>query len=151
MAHSDKRRHNAGASHSVIETAPKASLFMLLSGLFLLSAFAFFIRNSPSPAELAVYFAPAALLVGAVMGGFFCGTRLSGGESYASAILSVALVAAILLTIKLFVPAPESRSALIVCIILHMLAVAAAMLGAFSANTRRKSRRRKKQKIRSKS
>ncbi len=151
MAHSDKHRRNASDSHSISETAPKASLIMLLSGLFLLSAFAFFIRNSPSPAELAVYFAPTALLIGVVIGGFYCGTRLKGGESYASAILSVALVTAILLAVKLFIPAPESRSALIVGIILHLMSVAAVTLGTFLANTKGRQRRRKKPKIRSKS
>lgn len=151
MARSDKRRHQAGASHSISETAPKASLIMLLSGLFLLSAFTFFIRNSPSPAELAVHFAPAALLIGAVIGGLFCGARLKGGEGYASAILSTAIIAAMLLAARIFIPAPADRSAMPVTVIFHLLMVAAVTLGTFIANAKGKQRRRKKPKFRSKS
>ena len=151
MAHSDKRKHQAGDSHSISETAPKASLIMLLSGLFLLSAFTFFIRNSPSPSELAVHLAPAALIIGAALSGFFCGTRLNGGEGYTSAILSVAIVTVIILGARIFIPAPTNRSAMLTSIIFHLLTVAADMLGTFLASTKGKQKRRKKPKNRSKS
>ena len=151
MARSDKRKRNATDSHSIFETAPKASLIMLFSGLFVLFVLTLLIINSPSPTELSVFLAPASLLSGAAFGGLFCGMRLKGGRGCACAVLSALLVTSILLVARLFVPASLSRSSSVTFTILHLSTLGAAALGTVPANITGNSKRRKIRKYRSKS
>ena len=149
MAHAEKRSRGARAERSISETAPKASLIMLLTGLFLLLIMTLSSANAPSPTELSPILAPVALFLGIAVGGFFCGTRLQGGEGYACAALSAAILTALLLAVKLLIPAPDERLSLAVGVTLHLLTVLTAILGALIAGRLPKRRRRKKSKYRS--
>ena len=80
---------------------------MLLTGLFLLLIMTAASADAPSPAELAPFLAPTALFFGIGAGGFFCGARLHGSEGYACAAISAAMLTALLLAVKLLIPAPD--------------------------------------------
>lgn len=149
MARAEKRSQGSHAERSIFETAPKASLIMLLTGLFLLLVMAAAATNTPSPAELSPILAPIALLLGIAVGGFFCGVRLQGAEGYACAAISAAILTALLLAVKLLIPAPIERLTFAMGAILHLLTVLTAILGTLIAGRMPKRKRRKKSKYRS--
>ena len=149
MAHAEKHSHGARAERSITETAPKASLIMLLSGLFLLFIMTVASANSPSPTELSPILASTSLFLGIAVGGFFCGVRLNGAERYACAAISAAILTALLLAVKILIPAPDECLTFAVRVFLHLLTVLIAVLGALIASRMPKKKRRKKSKYRS--
>lgn len=151
MSHSEKNVRGTPDTRSIPRIAPKASLIMLLSGLFLLFLSTLSVINTPAPAELTVFLAPISLFAGTVSGGFYCGLRLQGTEGYACAAISAAILTALLLAVKIIVPAPVDVQSLTFTVIFHILTVFAAVAGVFAANRIPKKRRRKKSRNRSKS
>ena len=150
MVHSKKREHGTPSVRSITETAPKASLIMLFTGLFVLFVTALFASGTPAPADLSVFLAPAALFLGTTAGGFYCGLRLRGGEGCACAAASSAMLAAVLLLSKLFIAAPKDKLSFTLAVILHLLTVLTAVAGAVIAGRAPKKKRRKKTRNRSK-
>ncbi len=149
MAYAEKHSHGARTERSITETAPKASLIMLFTGLFLLLIMTATSANAPSPTELSPIMAPVALHLGIAVGGFFCGVRLQGADGYACAAISAAILTALLLAVKLLIPAPDECLTFAVGVILHLLTVLSAILGALLASRMPKRKRRKKSKYRS--
>ena len=148
MAYAEKHSHAARTERSITETAPKASLIMLLTGLFLLLIMTAVSANTPSPTELSPILAPLALYLGIAVGGFFCGLRLHGADGYACAAISAAILTALLLAVKLLIPAPDECLTFSVGVILHLLTVLSAILGALLAGRMPKRKRRNKSKYR---
>ena len=150
MSHAEKHNHGAPSKRSITETAPKATLIMLLSGLFLLLLLTASSVNSPAPADLSAIVGPLALFISVTIGGIFCGMRLQGADKYACAALSAAIMTAILLAAKLLISAPEDRFSPAVGMIFHLLTVLFSILGALVAGRFQGTARRKKSKHRSK-
>ena len=149
MSQTVKRSRGVPVARSIYETAPKAFLIMLFSGLFLLLIITAFISNTVSPVELTALAAPSALIAGCIIGGFFCGKRLRGADSVVGAVLSSAVLTASLLAAKIFITPPDDRLGFIVTLLLHLLTVAVSALSALSASRVPQRRRRKKFKHRS--
>ena len=89
MASSISKR-NSKTRHTVIETAPKATLLMLLTGLFILFVGAFIIQKLDSPVALSEPLALTALYLGTAVGGAFCASRMDGNLSFPSALAASA-------------------------------------------------------------
>ena len=149
MAHAERRSHGARSERSITETAPKASLIMLLTGLFLLLIMTAVSADTPSPTGLSPILAPVALFSGIAVGGFFCGVRLQGADRYACAAISAAILTVLLLSVKLLIPSPDDRLTFPLGVILHLLTILSAIVGALIASRLPKRKHRKKSKYRS--
>lgn len=149
MAHANNHTHITPAERSITETAPKATFIMLLSGLFLLLIMTVISANSSTPAELSKILGPLSLYAGIGSGGFFCGMRLRGADKFVCAVVSATALTAVLLAVKIIIPAPEERLSLVFGVIFHILAILIAIMGALVADKLPKRKRRKKSKHRS--
>ena len=149
MSHAKKHSHGTKAERSITQTAPKASLIMLLTGLFLLSIMTAVATGCASPTALTSILAPIALFLGVAVGGFLCGAWLDGASGYACGAISAAIVAMILLAVKLFIPAPDGSHPFAVGLFLNLLIILSAMLGVLLSSRMPKRKRRRKSKHRS--
>lgn len=149
MSYKEKHAHNTQPRRSILQTAPKASLIMLFSGLFLLLIITAISVNSANPTENATISAPAVLFVACVIGGVFCGTRFQSPQKYACAAVSSFIIISLLLLAKLFIYAPQDRTPFSIAIALHLVTFPAVMLGTAIVGKFPKKRRRKKSKYRS--
>ncbi len=132
MASSMSNR-NSQTRHNIIETAPKATLLMLLTGLFILFLGALFTRNTTSPTSLSAPIAYLALYAGTTLGGFFCASRLEGSSGITSALISSSLFCLLIILAKAFIESPPTPNVFSVSLITHLLiplsSVAGALLG----------------------
>ena len=149
MAHAKRYTLGNHTERSIFQTAPKASLIMLLTGLFLLLIMTVAATGSVSPTALTSILAPIALFIGVAVGGFFSGTWLEGSRGYACAGVSAVIVAAILLAAKLFIPIPDESHPFAVGIFLNLLIIISAFLGVLISSRMPKRKRRRKTKHRS--
>ncbi len=133
MASSTGKR-NSKIQHTVIETAPKATLLMLLAGLFILLIGTLIIQNSDSPVALSSALACLALYFGAAVGGCFCAARLNERRMFGCSLTSSSLLCVILIIAKAFVAAPETTKGFAISLICHLLVPACAVLGAVICN-----------------
>ena len=129
MASSISKR-NSKTRHTVIETAPKATLLMLLTGLFILFAGAFFIQKLDSPIALSTPFAIFALYSGAISGGVFCSHRLHGRQALACAVISSAVICVMIIIAKAFIEAPQYPTGFVTSLITHLSILIIAIIGA---------------------
>ena len=125
---------NSKTQHTVIETAPKATLLMLLTGLFILFVGAFFIQKIDSPVAFSELFAPFALYLGAAVGGAFCASRMDGKLSLSSALIASSILCIILILAKAFVAEPNDPRGALISFIAHLLIPITALLGAWICN-----------------
>ena len=132
-------------SHSVFETAPKAVLLMLFTGLFILLLTTAFALNLPSPAAFAKSLAIASLLIGAIVGGYFCAKRLEAPDSYAGAALAVVILILLLIITRAWFPfslqSGGTAYTAIGYVIIALAAVAGVLLG--SKGPAKRKRRKK--------
>lgn len=133
MASSISKR-NSKTRHTVIETAPKATLLMLLTGLFILFVGAFFIQKLDSPVALSEPLALTALYLGTAVGGAFCASRMDGNLSFPSALAASAILCVLLILAKAFVAEPEDPNGAWISFITHLLIPLSAVLGALICN-----------------
>ena len=133
MASSISKR-NSKIQHTVIETAPKATLLMLLAGLFILLIGALIAQEFDSPVALSSPVACLALYTGAAVGGCFCAARLDNGLMIACSLISSSLLCVILIIAKAFVSAPETTKGFVISLICHLLVPVCALLGAVICN-----------------
>lgn len=139
-----KAKRQSEISHTVFETAPKAALLMLLTGLFILFFSALITLNLPSPAAFAQPIALTSLILGAAVGGCFCSKRLEVPNAYASGAFAVLFLIILLITAKFLIPTTVQSSSTAFNIIGYMLTAASAMAGVSLGSVSRKNRRRKK-------
>ena len=132
MASSISKR-NSKNQYTIFETAPKATLLMLLTGLFILFAGAFFIQKLNSPIALSTPFAIFALYSGAISGGVFCSHRLHGRLALACAVISSAVICVMIIIAKAFIEAPQYLNGFVTSLITHLsipvLAIVGALIG----------------------
>ncbi len=133
MASSISKR-NSKNQHTIIETAPKATLLMLLTGLFILFVGAFFIQRLDSPVALSEPLALIALYLGTAVGGAFCASRMDGKLSLSSALIASAILCVLLILAKAFVAEPENPNGSLTSFITHLLVPLSAVLGALICN-----------------
>lgn len=133
MASSISKR-NSKTRHNIIETAPKATLLMLLAGLFILFVGALFIQRLDSPVALSKPLALIALYCGTAIGGAFCASRMDGNLSFPSALAASAILCVLLILAKAFVAEPEDPNGTLISFITHLLVPPAAVLGALIYN-----------------
>lgn len=148
MAHSKRHNRSSTPERSITETAPKASFIMLFTGLFLLTIATAASLSSTMPADLSFFAAPISLFLGIIIGGFYCGKRLEGSQGYCCAAISATIVSAILLSCKLFIPAPKSSMTLAASIISNLFIIISALIGALTASKLPSRRRKRKSKNR---
>ena len=129
MASSISKR-NSKTQHTVIETAPKATLLMLLTGLFILFAGAFFIQKLDSPIALSTPLAIFALYSGAISGGVLCSHRLHGRQALACAVISSAVICVMIIIAKAFIEAPQYLNGFVTSLITHLSIPIIAIVGA---------------------
>jgi CDP-diglyceride synthetase len=126
-------KRNPKIHHTVIETAPKATLLMLLTGLFILFLGALIVRNSASPTLFSAPIAYIALYTGNVLGGFFCSSKLEGTRAATCALASSALLCLLIILAKAFVEPAEEQNGFLISLLTHLLvplsSVAGALLG----------------------
>ena len=123
-------KRNPKIHHTVIETAPKATLLMLLTGLFVLFVGAFFIQKLDSPIALSTPFAIFALYSGAISGGVFCSHRLHGRQALACAVISSAVICVMIIIAKAFIEAPQYLNGFVTSLITHLSIPIIAIVGA---------------------
>ena len=133
MASSISKR-NSKNQYTIFETAPKATLLMLLTGLFILFVGAFFIQKLDSPVAFSKLFAPFALYLGAAVGGAFCASRMDGKLSLSSALIASSILCIILILAKAFVAEPNDPRGALISFIAHLLIPLTALLGAWIGN-----------------
>ncbi len=133
MASSISKR-NSKKRHTIIETAPKATLLMLLTGLFILFIGAFFVQRLDSPVALSEPLALIALYFGGAVGGAFCASRMDGKLSLSSALIASAILCVLLILAKAFVAEPEDPNGALISFITHLLVPLSAVLGALLCN-----------------
>lgn len=133
MASSISKR-NSKTRHTVIETAPKATLLMLLTGLFILFVGAFFIQKLDSPIALSEPLALTALYLGTAVGGAFCASRMEGRLSLSTALAASAILCVLLILAKAFVAEPKDPNGALISFITHLLIPLSAVLGALICN-----------------
>ena len=134
-------KHNSKIQHTVIETAPKATLLMLLAGLFILLLGALIVQSFDSPVALSSPVACLALYSGADVGGCFCATRLDDGLWLGCALISSSLLCVLLILAKAFVAAPEPSKGFMISLICHLLVPLSAVLGALICNRLKSNRK----------
>lgn len=145
MASSISKR-NSKNQHTIIETAPKATLLMLLTGLFILFVGAFFIQRLDSPVALSKPFAYLALYVGAALGGTFCAARMDENLGIASSLIASSILCILLILAKAFIKAPDSTNGWLISIISHLLIPISAILGALICKRLKTNKEIKKRK-----
>ena len=133
MASSISKR-NSKTRHTIIETAPKATLLMLLTGLFILFVGAFFIQKLDSPVALSEPLALTALYLGTAVGGAFCASRMEGRLSLSTALAASAILCVLLILAKAFVAEPKDPNGTLISFITHLLVPISAVLGALICN-----------------
>lgn len=131
-------------SHTVFETAPKAALLMLFTGLFILLISTFFTLNLPSPIALSRPIALTALFAGSAIGGFFCARRIESSGAFASAALAVLVLVILLIVAKTLIPSTVSNSSSTFSIVGYISSALSAMLGVLLGSKTQKRKRRKK-------
>lgn len=137
-------KKQADTSHTVFETAPKAVLLMLLTGLFILLIATFFTLNLPSPVDFARPIALMSLFIGSAAGGFFCAKQTESPNAFAAAAIASVILILLLVTAKVLIPLTVRSSSLIFSIIGYIASIASAMAGVLLGNkTKRKIRRKK--------
>ena len=129
MASSISKR-NSKNQYTIFETAPKATLLMLLTGLFILFVVAFFIQKLDSPIALSTPFAIFALYSGAISGGVFCSHRLHGRQALACAVISSAVICVMIIIAKAFIEAPQYPNGFVTSLITHLSIPIIAIVGA---------------------
>ena len=133
--------------HTVIETAPKATLLMSLAGLFILFVSALLIQNLESPMKLSRVIALFSVYSGVFIGGLYCGNRLNGGSATGASIASSVVVLLLLILAKILIPATTSASGSIYICVMHLLIPIFALLGALVGSrirVQKETRKRKK-------
>lgn len=145
MASSVSKR-NSKNQHNIIETAPKATLLMLLAGLFILIIGAFFIQILESPVVFSAPWACFALYAGAATGGAFCSLRLDGKDIAACTFIASLILCALLILAKAFVKAPENPDDSLISFIMHLLVPLSALIGALICNWMKANKGIKKRK-----
>lgn len=146
MASSISKR-NSKIQHTIIETAPKATLLMLLAGLFILFLGALIIRGTPSPTLFSAPIAYFALYAGAVIGGYFCSARLEGARGLTCAFASSALLCLLILLAKAFISPSADPNGFWISLLTHLLvplsSVAGAIIGGRSKTNKELKKRKK--------
>ena len=131
MASSISKR-NSKTRHTVIETAPKATLLMLLTGLFIF--FDSLIQKLDSPVAFSEPLALTALYLGTAVGGAFCASRMEGRLSLSTALAASAILCVLLILAKAFVAEPKDPNGTLISFITHLLVPVSAVLGALICN-----------------
>ncbi len=141
-----KRTSNnqSDSPRTIFETAPKAALLMLLSGLIILLIAALLSLRSSSPLSLAGPAALCALYIGAFVGGLFCSSQTDGADSIISSLIAALMIILLLITAKIFIPKPVASINPMLSVIFHSLTAAAAVLGALVGEKQRSTKRRRK-------
>lgn len=138
---------NSKTHHTVIETAPKATLLMLLAGLFILFLGALLIRGTASPTVFSAPVALFALYTGSLAGGIFCSSELDGALGITGALIASALLCLLIIIAKAFLAAPENANGFLTSLITHLLiplfSVAGALIGGKSKQTKELKKRKK--------
>ncbi|MGM9642046.1 MAG: hypothetical protein ACI3XI_02435 [Eubacteriales bacterium] len=117
------------SSHTVTSTAPKAALIMLLSGLLILVISTFFSLKAQSPVVLARPIGTVSLFSGALAGGFYAAKCLKDGQAYAASAIASALLIAVIIVTKFFIPASTAGLPLWLSPILHCAVIPFSFLG----------------------
>lgn len=137
-------KKQSDTSHTVFETAPKAVLLMLLTGLFILLISTIFILNLPSPIDFSRPIALMSLFIGAAAGGFFCSKQIEAPNAFAAAALASVILVILLIIAKTLIPTTVGGNNLTFSIIGYIASMASAMTGAlFGSKTKRRKRRKK--------
>lgn len=139
-----KAKKQTDVSHTVFETAPKAALLMLFTGLFILFISTFFTLNLPSPVALSRPIALTALLAGSAIGGLFCARRIESPGAFASAALAVLVLVILLIVAKELIPSTVSNSSATFSIVGYIACALSAISGALLGSKNKKRKRRKK-------
>ncbi len=133
------------SSHTIPETAPKAALIMLLSGLFVLFISALFILRAESPAALARPLSLVSLYLGAMAGGFYAAKLIPDGQAYIASAAAAALLVALMVALKFILPDDGDALAPMLSLGLHGAVIGAAAFGTL-AGLKQPARRRKRKK-----
>ncbi len=139
-----RTRNKSVSSHSMFETAPKAALIMLLSGLFIISASTFLALKTISPVSLARPVALCALYVGAGIGGAYCSCKLSRGDAYLASFIASVILAAVIFGARAIISDESEKTSIALSLALHLIIPIAAAIGAYAANLRPPKRKRRK-------
>lgn len=140
------RKRNSKIQHTIIETAPKATLLMLLAGLFILFLGALIIRNTQSPTVLSTPVAYLALYAGTILGGCFCATRLEGLRGVTCAFTSSALLCLLILTAKAFITPVEEPNGFLISLLTHLFVPLSSVTGAIIGGRSKANKELKKRK-----
>lgn len=116
-------------SHTVTSAAPKAALLMLLFGLLILFISTFFALKAQSPVVLARPIGTASLFLGALSGGFYAAKRLNDGQAYAASAIASALLLALIIVTKFFIPSTTVGLPIWLSPILHCAVIPFSLLG----------------------
>ena len=143
---SSTSKHISKIKHTIIETAPKATLLMLLAGLFILFLTSLFIQRLESPVAFSAPFAYFALYLGTAMGGCFCAWRLEGRIALMCAFLSSSILCLLLIVAKAFIASPAATASFLISFITHLLVPAFAMIGELIGNRIKSNTKMKKRK-----
>lgn len=135
------------ADQPIIKRALTGSLFAFLatavSGLVLISIMAAIVLADPDPLSKLPYFSLAALLPSMFVGGFVCVKRV-GEAPLLCGILSGAVATVAFLIFALVISGlPKSAHSALGAVALHLSAVLFSILGAFTGNMKRRSKKRR--------
>ncbi len=141
-----RRPRSAGkSSHTVYETAPKAALIMLLSGLFILLISAAIAIRTASPIDLSRPAALISLYAGAAVGGLFCSKRLTEKKQAAtSSLIASVILIIILILCKFIIPGGTYKADLTVSVLLHLLIIPVSALASILCGNKPAKRKKHK-------
>ena len=137
---------NSKTQHTVIETAPKATLLMLLAGLFILILGALCIHNTSSPTFFSAPIAYFALYSGCLLGGVFCSLRLDENLGIVCALISALLLCSLIILAKAFITTPEKTNVFLISLITHLLIPLFSAVGALTGRKYQKNKVHQKRK-----